>query len=59
MGTVILPADNVKDLDDIDQTVRASLHFVPVEQADAVIDRAILPAQEPKALCCAGAEGGR
>ena len=59
VGTVILPADNVKDLDDIDQTVRASLHFVPVEQADAVIDRAILPAQEPKALCCAGAEGGR
>ena len=33
--TVILPADNEKDLEEIDQTVRAALHFVLVEQVDA------------------------
>ena len=28
--TVIIPKANVKDLEEIDQTVRAALHFVPV-----------------------------
>ena len=39
--TVILPADNVKDLEEIDQTVRTALHFVPVEQVDAVLAEAL------------------
>ena len=39
--TVILPADNVKDLEEIDQTVRAALHFIPVEQVDAVLAQAL------------------
>ena len=39
--TVILPADNEKDLEEIDQTVRAALQFVPVEQVDAVLARAL------------------
>lgn len=29
MRTVILPADNLSDLEDIDQTVRNALHFIP------------------------------
>lgn len=39
--TVILPADNAKDLDEIDQTVRNALHFVLVNQADQVLAEAI------------------
>ena len=35
--TVIIPADNVKDLEEIDQTVRNMLTFVPVRQADEVL----------------------
>jgi len=35
--TVIIPADNESDLQEIDQTVRSALHFVPVEQVDAVL----------------------
>ena len=39
--TVILPAENEKDLEEIDQTVRAALHFLPVEQVDAVLAYAL------------------
>ena len=47
--TVLIPADNVKDLEEIDQTVRSALHFVPVEEADQAL---------AEALCqeCAGGE---
>ena len=40
--TVIIPADNEPDLQEIDQTVRAGLHFVPVDHADAALDVALL-----------------
>ena len=46
--TVIIPADNEKDLQDIDQTVRAALKFVPVHQVDEVLAQAltsVLPLQ--------------
>ena len=39
--TVLLPADNEKDLEEIDQTVRAALHFIPVEHVDAVLAQAL------------------
>ena len=39
--TVILPADNVKDLEEIDQTVRSALHFIPAEQVDTVLAEAL------------------
>ena len=39
--TVIIPRDNVKDLDEIDQTVRAGLHFVPVDTVDQVFEAAL------------------
>lgn len=39
--TVLLPADNEKDLNEIDQTVRTALHFIPVEQVDAVLGYAL------------------
>ena len=39
--TVIIPRDNEKDLDEIDQTVRRALQFVTVEHVDAVLQTAL------------------
>ena len=41
MTTVILPAENEKDLEEIDQTVRAGLQFIPVRQVDQVLAHAL------------------
>lgn len=43
--TVLIPADNVKDLDEIDPIVRQTLTFIPCEVADDVLRQALLPAQ--------------
>ncbi len=39
--TVIIPRDNEKDLEEIDQTVRRALQFVPVDHADRVLETAL------------------
>ena len=39
--SVIIPKDNEKDLEEIDQTVRKALHFVPVSTVDAVFAAAL------------------
>ena len=39
--TVIIPADNEKDLEEIDQTVRKRLNFITVKDADAVLEAAL------------------
>ena len=45
--TVIIPKENQRDLSEIDQTVRESLRFVPVETIDAVLAEALcLPAPQ-------------
>ena len=41
--TVIIPRDNEKDLEEIDQTVRAALQFVLVDQVDQVLAAALVP----------------
>lgn len=41
--TVIIPADNGRDLEEIDQTVRKALQFILVERADQVLTAALLP----------------
>ena len=41
--TVLIPRENVKDLDEIDQTVRAGLHFIPVDTVDQVFAAALVP----------------
>ena len=45
--TVIIPKENEKDLEEIDQTVRKALHFVPVETVDAVFAVALVPETMP------------
>ena len=39
--TVLIPKDNVRDLEEIDQTVRAGLHFVPVDTVNQVFEAAL------------------
>ena len=43
IGTVLIPKDNVRDLEDIDQTVRAALRFIPVGTVDEVFAAALCP----------------
>ena len=44
--TVIIPAENVKDLEEIDQTVRAALQFISAEHVDTVLAYALVHPQE-------------
>ena len=46
IGTVLIPKDNVRDLEEIDQTVRAALKFIPVETIDQVFAAALTPMPE-------------
>ena len=39
--TVIIPEDNAKDLEEIDQNVRQALNFITVSHADSVIETAL------------------
>ena len=41
--TVILPKDNLRDLNDIDPVVRAALRFVTAENIDTVLAEALVP----------------
>ena len=40
--TVLIPADNMRDLSKLDPTVRETLGFVPVKTADEVLERALV-----------------
>ena len=43
IGTVLIPQDNLRDLEEIDQTVRAALRFVLVGTVDEVFAAAMCP----------------
>ena len=44
--TVIIPKDNERDLEEIDQTVRNSLNFIAASTVDTVLDAALNPKPE-------------
>ncbi|MBR5571263.1 MAG: endopeptidase La [Oscillospiraceae bacterium] len=48
--TVLIPAENKKDLQDIDPVVRKALHFIPVETVDAVFAAALVPESQADAV---------
>lgn len=50
IGTVLIPKDNVRDLEEIDQTVRKALNFIPVETIDQVFAAALTPGPERAAV---------
>jgi len=45
--TVIIPKENVPDLEDVDKTVRSSLEFIPVSRLDQVWNRALKNKETP------------
>ena len=47
VSTVIIPEDNRRDLEEIDQTVRRALHFVMAATVDTVLDTALIRTTEP------------
>ena len=49
--TVIIPADNEADLEEIDQTVRSRLHFVPTDHVDKVLDVALARESAENVIC--------
>ncbi len=49
--TVIIPADNESDLEEIDQMVREKLRFVPTDHVDKVLDVALRYDRE-NSICC-------
>jgi ATP-dependent Lon protease len=46
ISTVIIPKDNAKDLEQIDQTVRQALNFVLADTVDVVLNTALNRATE-------------
>lgn len=42
ISTVVIPKGNVKDIDEIPDTVKESIHFVPVEKVSQVLDIALV-----------------
>lgn len=47
ISTVIIPADNARDLEEIDQTVRNKLNFVTADTIDVVLNTALNCSEEP------------
>ena len=42
ISTVLIPEDNLRDLDDIDQEAREHLKFIPCKSADDVLHAALV-----------------
>ncbi|MBR5341557.1 MAG: endopeptidase La [Erysipelotrichaceae bacterium] len=42
INTIIIPKGNIKDLDDIPDTVKSEVKYIPVEKVDQVINEALL-----------------
>ncbi len=45
--TVIIPADNVPDLEEIDPVVREAITFIPASRIETVLDAALIKPTEP------------
>ena len=63
--TVLIPADNLPNLEEIDPTVRAALRFVPVRDANGVLANALAVSKSetelsplPEMVAC-GPKSGR
>ena len=49
--TVLIPKDNERDVEDIPETVRKKLTFIPVSHMDEVLDQALVKVDHPEAPC--------
>ncbi|MDE5852768.1 MAG: endopeptidase La [Oscillospiraceae bacterium] len=46
--TVLIPQDNMRDLDEIDESVRKAINFIPCKTADQVLDYALIKRKTSK-----------
>lgn len=46
---VFIPHDNIPDIDEVDEKVRESLEFIPVQYVTDIIDKALLPLDDDTA----------
>ena len=53
---VIIPADNVSDLADVDEVVKKSIDFHPVRKLDEVLEIALTEKPQPSKPICAQEE---
>ena len=58
---IFIPADNLKDMEDVDPVVREAIEFIPVKNADEVLERVLLPLPhgENASVLCEDASGVR
>ncbi|HPX93778.1 MAG TPA: endopeptidase La [Bacillota bacterium] len=49
--TVLIPKDNERDIEDIPDTVREALKFIPVAHMDEVLDHALVRIEAPHSPC--------
>jgi ATP-dependent Lon protease len=54
MKTVIFPADNIPDMDEIDKEVKDNLNFIPVKNVDEVLNIALCREEKISVLHSAG-----
>ena len=57
--TVIIPADNERDLEEIDQTVRRQLNFISAQSVDTVLDAALNRTEEKNSAILGEIPGDR
>ena len=49
---VIIPADNVPDLEEVDDAVKEAVEFIPVSELSEVLDIALVTVDDPVKLAC-------
>ncbi len=54
LKTIILPHDNERDLEDVPESIRQQLKFVPVDHVDQVLAIALLPEKKPETIVATG-----
>lgn len=47
MTTVLIPAENVPDLAEVDEVVKANVKFIPVKRVDTVLETALVHMPRP------------
>ncbi len=50
LRTLIIPQDNERDLEEVPESVRKELRFVPVKHVDQVLAEALLPDRKPEVI---------
>ena len=46
LRTIIIPKDNERDIEDIPESIRNDLTFIPVKHLDEVLDHALVEAKQ-------------